>query len=201
VIKSGKSRFVYHSHRLYFCLVICLMTLHRSLRQISLPPPLLRLTSLPAANISKIKMNNMNISSVNTRTSKAIFAFLTAAVLIVANPLASNANGINDDKKPSNLTEKQVSVNYVGANDNNLIFRVDFENPTAGKFWLIIKNDAGEVVYQKQFNDVHFSKAVYIPQEETDITPTFIIRNGNDEVVRQFSVNRKVVENTVVTRL
>lgn len=143
----------------------------------------------------------MNITSVSTRTSKAIFAILAAAVLIVAVPSFSNANGIDNHKKSSSLIEKQVTVNYVGATENNLVFRVEFENPTAQKFLLIIKNDAGEVVYQKQFSDVNFVKSVYIPKEETDITPTFIIRNGNDEVVRQFSVNRTVVENTVVTRL
>jgi hypothetical protein len=156
---------------------------------------------LPAANISKIKINNMNITSVSTRTSKAIFAILTAAILIVAVPSVSKANGIDNHKKSSNLTEQQVTVNYIGATENNLVFRVEFENPTAQKFLLIIKNDAGEVVYQKQFNDAHFAKSVYIPKEETDITPAFIIRNGNDEVVRQFSVNRTVVENTVVTKL
>jgi hypothetical protein len=143
----------------------------------------------------------MNITSLSTRVSKAALAALTAVVLIVANPLASNANGIYSDKKPSPVSEEQVSVKYVGANDNNLIFRVEFENPTAQKFWLIIKNDAGDVVYHKQFNDAHFSKSVYFTKDENDINPTFIIRNGNNEIVRQFAVSRTVVENTVVTRL
>ncbi|MHA4806485.1 hypothetical protein ACX0G9_00190 [Flavitalea flava] len=143
----------------------------------------------------------MNTKSVSTRVAKTIFVGLTAVVLLVSNPLTSHAGGISNDKKPALVTDEQVSVQYIGINDNNVVFRVQFENPTAQKFWLIIKNDAGEVVYHKQFSDAHFAKSVIFPQEEANINPTFIIRNGNNEVVRQFAVSKTVVENTVVTKL
>lgn len=144
----------------------------------------------------------MNTTSVRTRIVKAISIIAAAFVLMISNPLTSNANGINNDKKPASLKDEQVSVQYIGTNDNHVIFKVEFENPTAQKFWMIVKNDAGEVIYHKQFSDVHFSKSVYIQKDEADmIHPTFVIRNGNNEVVRQFEINRTVVENTVVTKL
>jgi hypothetical protein len=140
---------------------------------------------------------NTNLS---TRVVKAITVAVAAIVLFISNPLTSQASGGNH-KKTATLNDEQVNVQYVGTSNNSVVFRVEFENPTAAKFWLIIKNDAGEVVYRKQFNDAHFAKSVYFQQEESDIHPTFVIRNGENEVVRQFAVNRTVTENTVVTRL
>ena len=140
----------------------------------------------------------MNTNSINTRVVKVITIALAAIVLFVSNPLTSQANG---GKKTSILTEEQVNVQYVGTNDNSVVFRVELANPAATKFWLIIKNDNGEVVYRKQFSDAHFVKSVYFQKEEADIHPTFIIRSAENEIVRQFAVNTTVTENTVVTKL
>ena len=124
---------------------------------------------------------------------------LTAAAVAVVF-FASSAFA-NEGGRKAGLTDEQVNVQYVGATQNQVTFRVEFENPTAEKFWLIIKNDAGDVVYRKQFSDVHFSKSVFVLRDEADIRPTFVIRNNAGEVVRQFSVTSTVVENTVVTKL
>jgi len=142
----------------------------------------------------------MNTKSVSTRVVKAISVTLAAVVILVSNPFTSQANGGGNDKKAS-LTEAQVSVKYLGTNDNNIVFKVEFDNPTAEKFWLIIKNDAGDVVYHQQFSDAHFSKSVFFQNTDSEIHPTFVIRNGNNEIVRQFAVNRTLTENTVVTKL
>ena len=143
----------------------------------------------------------MNIKSVNTRVVKAISVAVAAVVILVSNPFTSQANGGGNNNKKASLTEEQVSVKYLGTNDNNIVFKVEFENPTAEKFWLIIRNDAGDVVYHQQFNDVHFSKNVFFENTDSEIHPTFVIRNGNNEIVRQFAVNRTLTENTIVTKL
>ena len=98
-------------------------------------------------------------------------------------------------------TDKQVSVNFVGVNENNLVFHLQFENTTGEKFWLIVKNDAGEVVYQNAFNDVHFEKNIRIANEGSEMNPTFVIRTATEQVERKFSVKSKVSENYVVTNL
>ncbi len=133
---------------------------------------------------------------------KAIAVAFTAVVVLVSNPMTSKANGGGVDSKKSSLTEAQVSVKYQGTSDNNIIFKVEFENPTSEKFSLIIKNDNGDVVYHQQFTDAHFAKSVFFQNTEAEIHPTFIIRSANNnEIVRQFSVNKTLTENTVVTRL
>lgn len=136
----------------------------------------------------------------NTKVVKAIVVALASFVVLVSNPMTSKAN--EGGSKKASLTEEQVSVKYQGTSENNIIFKVEFENPTAEKFSLIIKNDNGDVVYHQQFTDTHFSKNVFFQNTDSEIHPTFIIRTANNnEVVRQFAVNKTLTESTVVTRL
>lgn len=129
---------------------------------------------------------------------KAIAVVATALVVIVSNPLASKANG---GGTKASINDAQVSVKYVGTDDNHVVFQVQFDNPTGEKFALIIKNDNGDVVYHQQFNGTHFAKNVYFENTDSEIEPTFIIRNANNEVVRQFHVVKTITENTTVTSL
>jgi hypothetical protein len=124
---------------------------------------------------------------------------VTAAVIVVSNPLSTFANGGKNEKA---VNDEQVSVKYQGTANNAIAFKVEFENPTGEKFALIIKNDNGDVVYHQQFSDVHFSKNVFFENTDSDIHPTFIIRTANNnEIVRQFQVSKTITENTTVTRL
>jgi hypothetical protein len=104
-------------------------------------------------------------------------------------------------EKIVNPVDQEVSVNYVGVTENNFVFHLNFDNKSGEKFWLIVKNDAGEVVYQQAYKDVHFSKTIRLPKEEGEIHPTFVIRTQNEQVERRFAVNRKISENVVVTQL
>ena len=141
----------------------------------------------------------MNTKSVSTRVVKALSIAVVAIVIFVSNPLSSFANGGNNKK--ITLTDEQVTVQYIGTNNDYIVFHVAFENPTAEKFWLVIKNDAGDVIYRKQFSDVHFAKSVSLQKEGVDMHPTFVIRNGNSEISRQFAVSSVLTENTVITEL
>ncbi|HLX66270.1 MAG TPA: hypothetical protein VKR41_04715 [Puia sp.] len=139
----------------------------------------------------------------NTNTKnhafKAIAIALTAVLFLFGSPLTTKANGGKSEKTA--ITEAQVSVTYQGVSDDNLVFNVNYENLSGGKFWLIIKNDNGDVVYQQHFTDTHFAKTIYFQNTDTDINPTFVIRTGNNEVVRQFQVNKIITETTVVKGL
>ncbi|HEY4107376.1 hypothetical protein [Puia sp.] len=131
--------------------------------------------------------------------AKILAVAVTAAVIVVSNPTSTLANG-GENKKAA--TEQQVTVKYQGTSNNAISFKVEFDNPTAEKFSLIIKNDNGDVVFHQQFNDAHFSKNVFFENTDADIHPTFIIRTANNtEIVRQFQVSKTVTENTTVTLL
>jgi hypothetical protein len=98
-------------------------------------------------------------------------------------------------------SDKQVTVSFVGVADNNLVFHLAFENKTGEKFYLIVKDDAGDIVYQKAYNDVHFEKNIRLPKQDSEMEPTFVIRTATEQVERKFLVTSKISENYVVTNL
>jgi hypothetical protein len=141
------------------------------------------------------------MNTIRNHAVKAIAVALTAAIVLVGNPLTTRANG--GGKKSTSLTDAQVSVKYEGTKDNSIVFKVDFENPTGEKFWLIIKNDNGDIFYHQQFSETHFSKSVLFDNTDSDIHPTFVIRAGdsNSEIVREFQVSKTLIETTLATSL
>jgi hypothetical protein len=84
-----------------------------------------------------------------------------------------------------------------------VVFRVQFNNPTAQKFSFLIKNEAGDILFSGQFTDVNFIKTIHLLKEEEDMNPTFIIRAGSQVIENSFSIssNTTVEEETVVTKL
>jgi hypothetical protein len=144
----------------------------------------------------------MNTQSVRSAIAKWMSLSLVAALIVVANPFNSKAAD-NKEKENAFFSEKQVSVQYAGAGENSVSFRIQLENPAAQKFSLIVKDDAGDVIFQQQFSDVHFNKTVQLLKETSEMHPTFVIRMGNQEVSRSFAVNSsaRVVEDVVVTKL
>lgn len=120
----------------------------------------------------------------NYRFTIALLAAMVSALFSVT------ANAANNTKEEAvAVLEKQVSVSYAGNEDNSVVFRVAFENPNAQKFTLIIKNEAGDVLYNGQFNDAHFSKAVHLLKDQAEMNPVFIIRSGNQKVEQAFKVS------------
>lgn len=134
----------------------------------------------------------------NFNLKKSVSVLAATALLSFS---AANLQAAPIIEKIISPTEQQVVVKYVGTTDNNLIFHLEYENKTGEKFYLIVKNENGDIVYQNAFNDVHFEKNVRLPKEDYEMKPTFIIRTANEQVERKFSVNRQVSENIVVTSL
>ena len=133
-------------------------------------------------------------SNFNLKKSASVVA--AAALLSLGSAKVQAAPVIEKIISP---TDKKVNVTFVGATDNSLVFHLEFENKTGEKFYLIVKNDAGDIVYQASYNDVHFEKNIRILKEDSEIHPTFVIRTANEQGERKLSVSRKTSENFVVT--
>jgi hypothetical protein len=135
-------------------------------------------------------------ANINVRKSASVLA---AAALLTFGSAKASATPIIE--KIISPTDKEVSVNFVAANDNTLVFHLNFENKSGEKFYLIVKDDAGQIVYQSAFSDVHFDKNIRITSDASEVHPTFIIRTSTEQVERKISVNHEVSENYVVTTL
>jgi len=136
------------------------------------------------------------IKNFNLKKTASVFA--AAALLSLGTAKLQAAPIIERIISPN---EKNVTVNFLGASENNFVFHLEFENKSGEKFWLVIKNDAGDVVYQKAYTDLHFAKNIRIVKEDAEMNPTFIIRTSTEQVERKFSVKNKVSETLVVTSL
>lgn len=147
-------------------------------------------------------------STVNSNSVlKTIAMTATAAVLFAGSPLSSFANPIKEKHvKTASTSDSQIDVQYIGSDENTFEFRVKFENTTAKKFTLIVKNDDGDVVYSKQFSDAHFVKTIHLQKDEIDaygIHPTIAISTGKEIIGRKFSISieKKYSEDVMVTKL
>lgn len=123
-----------------------------------------------------------------------------SVVAVLVSPFVSKANtGIDSVAEK----EKQSYVQYLGTSESSIWFNVKYANPTGEKFYLVIKNEDGDVLYQSSFTDVNFSRKIKLLIEEQDINPTFIIRKGSEQVAQSFQVNSatRVTEHVVVTKL
>jgi len=143
-------------------------------------------------------------STVNNSNSvlKTIAVAATAAVLFAGSPISSFANTVSEKNKTVSFgPESAVNVQYIGADEKMYEFKVEFENPTAQKFTLIVKNDDGVVIYSKEYNDVHFAKTIHLMKDGTEgqnIYPTIAISVGSRLVQRSFSIEKKVVDDVTV---
>jgi hypothetical protein len=143
----------------------------------------------------------MNTQSVRTVMTRLTFVSFAAVVMLIASPFNSKAN--DNKEKVSPIANGQASVQYTGTNENSVVFRVQFRNPTAKKFSFTIKNHAGDILYSGQYSDVNFSKTVHLLKEDDEMIPTFIISAGNQTIENRFIINSNTAttEDVVVTRL
>jgi hypothetical protein len=124
---------------------------------------------------------------------RTIAVTAAVALLFSASPLSSFANTKKEkhSKAENTIPASQIDVQYEGSVENTFTFKVKFENSAAQKFTLIIKNDEGDIIYSKEFSDVHFSKTIELVKNEKDtydINPTFAVYMGKGSVQRSFSV-------------
>lgn len=129
----------------------------------------------------------MNTTSV-CKTALTSFTALLLVVLVSVSTPSSAFSGKTKEEKTS-VAEQQVSVQYTSADANKVNFRIQFENPQAKKFTLIVKDAAGEVLYQQNYTDVHFNKTVQLLNDASEMRPTFVIRVDGQQVERSFSVS------------
>ena len=147
-------------------------------------------------------MNTHYLKAAMTKLS--VTGFAVFAMLIATPAISKAGNGTKDKKSKTTLVAKsQVSVKYTGMQDNNVVFRVQFHNPTGQKFYLTIRNHNGDEIYRGKYNDVHFSKTIHLVKDDEEMNPTFTISTLNQDIDNSFTINTSVEEakDAVVTRL
>lgn len=134
----------------------------------------------------------MKTNSVSTVVSR-----LFVSLLLIASTFgtASAQTAANEDPKAA-------SVKYLGVQDDLLVFHVQFENPNASKFSVIIKDFDGTTLYNDSFSDRKFDRKFKLAKSDGNKL-NFVISERKGSFSQTFEVNTatRVIEDVVVTRL
>lgn len=85
--------------------------------------------------------------------------------------------------------EESVTVKYLGAQDDMVVFNVSCPNPSGNKFSLTVKDQDGNPLYQGVFSEKAFYKQFRLPKAEKSRI-TFLVRNNREaDVIKSFEIN------------
>ena len=90
---------------------------------------------------------------------------------------------------------KNTTVNYLGVDDDVILFRVLVNNPNGNKFRIIVADDDGHKIFNEVYNDKRFEKRFRVPVTETGKL-SFIIKNfmETSSDVHSFEVTSQLTE-------
>ena len=104
----------------------------------------------------------------------------------------------------SYTSNSKPSIQYVGKVNDQLIFQVDYDNPTNEAVNVLIKDESGNVLYADRFKDKKLSKKFKVNTAEYgDARLTFVISTDKERTSQVFQVNTntRVIDDVVVTNL
>ena len=123
----------------------------------------------------------------------ALFVVLSIAGLTYGKAYGQS---INSNSKPS--------IQYVGKVNDQLVFQVDYDNPTNDIVNVLIKDEDGNVLYTDRFKEKRLTKKFKVNTAGYgDVRLTFVISTDKDKTSQVFQVNTntRVIDDVVVTNL
>ncbi|HTN08051.1 hypothetical protein [Agriterribacter sp.] len=124
---------------------------------------------------------------------KSLFAIAIAAITIPA--AARSSMDVDPFKKLAN-------IQYLGSQNQSLMFTVTYNNINAARFFVTIKDENGETLFQGAFTDSKFNKKFILPKTEASRL-IFIISDKKNRHSETFEVNTqtRMVEDVMVRKL
>lgn len=97
----------------------------------------------------------------------------------------------------------QAMVNYKGYHNNLLAFDLNYHNPDQDRYFLMLTDDEGNVLYSRRFNKSLSNKRIYINKPYGHFTLSFHIRKNRETLTEKFEVysQTRVKEERLITRL
>ncbi|MEP6466552.1 MAG: hypothetical protein ABJB05_09610 [Parafilimonas sp.] len=126
--------------------------------------------------------------------------FLSAAVLLTA--VSSNA-AINSHNIEI-ISGDNSNIQFAGSTSEALLFKVHIKNAKGDNFTLTIKNDNGDVLFTKSFNDVNFQKQFKVLKGDQDSERYyFTISSANKslEDIYAISAASRTIDDVVINKL
>ncbi|HEY6975637.1 MAG TPA: hypothetical protein VH396_05070 [Chitinophagaceae bacterium] len=143
----------------------------------------------------------MKRTFVKTVSQKFIPALIALASLF-ATPLQSIANRSNHTIEIIS-NENTASVKFAGSTDNALLLDLKVSNPNGDKFTLVIQDNAGTVLFNKEYTDTSLAKKIKILKDGDISLYNISIRSANKNLENNFAVSTvsRIIDDVIVTKL
>jgi hypothetical protein len=139
--------------------------------------------------------------------NKIIFPLRKASTLILLTVALTGgslvtraANGGNDHGHTLTGNARTAEVKYIGGREDELVFKVVYNNITGSRFNLKVLDADGNQLFQHAYSDTNFDKTFKVDGVDSYGKLTFIIRNFQDNSTQTFEVssNTHLVEDVEV---
>ncbi|MFY7900022.1 MAG: hypothetical protein ACOVNY_07540 [Chitinophagaceae bacterium] len=146
----------------------------------------------------------MKINTVSTIVKNTLLVNILAVALLSSQQVkAGTLNNDNDKKETSVDTTKasnKFNVKYLGATNDVVEFDVQFNNSKGSEFTFVIRDEAGDILFEKDFSDKLFNKKVQISTLPDYGKLTFNIIADNKRFVqsKEITIQTRYIENMYV---
>jgi hypothetical protein len=131
--------------------------------------------------------------------------FVTAAFLSAALALTSVAATAAVGKHDIEIvSDESTNVQFTGSTSDALLFDVHVKNDKADDFTLTIKNNNGDILFARHFNEVDFNKQFKLIKGDGDNSQyTFTITSANKNIEGTYVItaSQHTVEDVAVNKL
>ncbi len=136
-------------------------------------------------------------------TSLVVATFLCFGTISVASAKAHNGFGEEEtaNKGVDSVKANRLSVKYLGSTDDSLEFDVRYSNQKGNTFSFVVKDENGEVLFEKQYNAKVFNKKIRFPKGMEDANKiSFSIISDTDKVAltKEVVIKTRFVEDVLV---
>jgi len=118
------------------------------------------------------------------------FPLFTLAIALTAASLPVRAsNGDEDKKSPGSASTAEVK--YLGSQQGQPLFKVQYKNQAGARFSIRVLDSEGNQLFQALYTDKNFDKTFRLAEAESNNSPKllFVLRNFKDNSVQTFEVN------------
>jgi len=138
------------------------------------------------------------------RIAKRFFLgnILAAAIFFSMQASAASTVRFNEggDKSIDSAKSNKLEVKYLGSKNDNLEFDVHYNNLKGNSFDFVVKDEDGEVLFEKAYSNKQFHKKVELSKIDDLKKLSFSIVSDNDNVVqtKEILIKTQFVEDVLV---
>ncbi len=109
---------------------------------------------------------------------------IAAALFFSIQASATNTVKCYEGVKSIDSSKSKLEIKYLGSNNSNLEFDIHYNNLKGGSFYFLVKDEEGEVLFEKEYNTKQFHKKVQLARVDDLRKLSFSIVSAKENIVQ-----------------